>query len=178
MSSSNDRRCADAAERVRGEAILSISREREGRAITNDEVAYLRSLYARVETARLKEAVLQSIGRVSTPENQQFLGAIVRNTNETPSLRAVALQRLGRMESVTSTEIARLYDVADSRALREQILSALSQRKENEAVDKMIDIAKKDTDPQIRRTAINLISRSAQNGNERAKKFIQEFLDR
>jgi HEAT repeat protein len=169
---------ADAAERVRQEAILSISREREGRAITNDEVAYLRSLYARVETSRLKEAVLTSIGRVSTPENQQFLGAIVRNTNETPSLRAVALQRLGRMESVTSTEIARLYDVADSRALREQILSALSQRKENEAVDKMIDIAKKDTDPQIRRTAINLISRAAQNGNERAKKFIQEFLDR
>lgn len=168
----------DAAERVRREAILSLSREREGRPITNDELAYVRALYARVETPGLKEAVLTSVGRVSTPENQQFLGTIVRNTNESSSLRATALQRLGRMESVTSAEIARLYDVADSRSLREQILYALSQRKENEAVDKMIDIAKKDTDPQIRRTAINLISRAAQNGNERAKKFIQEFLDR
>src|SRR5688572_14832394 len=169
---------ADAGDRVRADAIVSISRERENRTVSPEELNYLRSLYGRLETPRLKEAVLTSLSRVPTTENQQFLVAIVRNTSESSSLRATALQRLGRMESVNATEIAKLYDVADARALREQILSALSQRKEPEAIDKMIDIAKKDTDPQIRRTAINLITRSAQGGNERAKKFLQEFFDR
>ena len=168
----------DAAERVRYDAILSLSRERDSRMISPEETAYLRSLYGKLESTRLKEAVLTSVGRIQSSESEQFLLAIARNTNESPSLRASALQRLGRMNSVGVAEIAKLYEVADSRAMREQILSALSQRKEPEAIDKMIDIAKKDTDPQIRRTAINLITRASQGGNERAKKFLQEFFDR
>ena len=168
----------DAAERVRYDAILSLSRERDGRAVTADEATYLRSLYAKLEAARLKEAVLNAVGRIPSTESEQFLLSVARNTNETPSLRASALSRLGRMTTVGVAEIAKLYDVADSRAMREQILRALSQRKEPEAIDKMIEIAKKDTDPQIRRTAVNLISRAAQDGNERAKKFLQEMFDR
>ena len=79
------------------------------------------------------------------------------------------------MQSVNVGDIAKLYDVADARSLREQILYALSQRKEPEAIDKLMDIARKDTDPQIRRTAISLLARS---NNERAKKLLQELIDR
>src|SRR6202008_614546 len=116
-------------------------------------------LYAKVESVRLKEAVLTSVSRIEAPENDQFLLAVARNTAEAPSLRASALQRLGRMNTVSVTDIAKLYEVADSRSLREQILNALSQRKEPEAIDKIIEIARKDTDPQVRRTAINLLGR-------------------
>jgi HEAT repeat protein len=139
---------------------------------------YVRQLYGRVESARLKEAVLTAVSRHPTPENQQFLMTVVRNTNEAPSLRATALSRLGRMETVSAAEIAKLYEVADSRSMRESILGALGQRKEPEAIDKIIEIAKKDTDPYVRRNAISQITRAAQNGNERAKKFLQEFFDR
>ncbi len=166
---------ADAPERVRYEAIYSLSRERDGRPASADDVNYLRSLYTKVDNPRLREAVLQSLGRIETPENAQFLLGIVRNQNEEPSLRAAALQRLGRMQSVNVSDIAKLYDVADARSLREQILYALSQRKEPEAIDKLMDIARKDTDPQIRRTAISLLARS---NNERAKKLLQELIDR
>jgi HEAT repeat protein len=75
---------------------------------------------------------------------------------------------------VNVSDIAKLYDGADARSLREQILHALSQRKEPEAIDKMMEIARKDTDPQIRRFAINLLSRS---NNERAKQFIKEMIE-
>lgn len=165
----------DAAERVRYDAILSLSRERENRVVSPEDMNYLRSLYTKLEAARLREAVLTSISRVAAPENEQFLLAVARNVNETPSLRAAALQRVGRMNSVSVADIAKLYEVADSRAMREQILSALSQRKEPEAIDKMIEIARKDTDPQIRRTAINYLQRS---NNERAKQFIQGLFDK
>ena len=178
----------DANERVRYEAILSLSRDRENRVVSADDMTYLRGLYAKMPTNRLKEAVLTSVSRVPATENEQFLlGAraqsfltehvllgIARNVNEPAALRASALQRLGRMESVKVADIARLYEVADSRSMREQILQALSQRKENEAVDKMIEIAKRDTDPQIRRYAINLLGRS---NNERARAFIQSIFE-
>jgi len=164
----------DAAERVRYDAIISLSKERDGRAPTADEMAYLRSLYGKMESPHLKEAVLTSVSRVASQENEQFLLAIARNTNETPSLRASALRRLGRMETVKVADIAKLYEVADSRAMREQILTALSQRKETEAIDKMMDIAKKDTDPRIRTYAITLLTRS---NNERAKQLLKEMIE-
>lgn len=166
---------ADASERVRSEAIQYFLRERDGRQPSAEEQAYIRGLYAKLESSKLREAVLYSLSRVETAENQQFLMGIVRNQNETPSLRAAALQRLGRMESVSVNEIAKLYDIADTRSLREQVLHGLSQRKEDAAVDKMIEIARKDTDPQIRRSAINMLARSS---NKRAQDFIKEIFDR
>jgi HEAT repeat protein len=165
----------DAPERVRYEAIYSLSRERDGRPASTDDVNYLRSLYTKVDNPRLREAVLNSLSRIETPENAQFLLSIARNVNEVTSLRATALQRIGRMQSVSATDIAKLYDVADARSLREQILYALSQRKEPEAIDKMIEVAKKDTDPEIRRKAVSLLARS---NNPRAIQLLKELIDK
>jgi HEAT repeat protein len=164
----------DAAERVRYEAILSITREKNGRGASAEDMTYVRSLYAKLESPKLKEAVLTAVSRSATPADEQFLLAVARNGNETPSLRAAALQRLGRMSTVGVGDIARLYDGADARSLREQILSALSQRKEPEAIDKIMEIARKDTDPQIRRYAINVLMRS---NNERAKQLLKEMIE-
>lgn len=165
----------DASERVRFEAIQNFLRERDGRQPSSEDQAYIRGLYSKLESARLREAALYSLSRAESTENQQFLMGIVRNQNETPSLRAAALQRLGRMESVSVSEIAKLYDIADTRSLREQVLQGLAQRKEDAAVEKIIEIAKKDTDPQIRRSAINYLARSS---NKRAQDFIKEIFDR
>jgi len=165
----------DAAEKVRYDAIINLSREREGRTLSVDEIGYLRSLYAKLDSPRLREAVLTSVSRIETQENMQFLLSVARNENENTSLRATALQRLGRMSMVSLTDIAKLYDVADARSLREQILYALYQRKEPEAVDKMMEIARKDTDPQIRRTAISLLAR---RNDPRSAKLLQELIDK
>jgi HEAT repeat protein len=166
---------SDAAEKVRYDAIINLSREREGRSTSADEISYLRSLYQKLESPRLREAVLTALSRIETPENMQFLLGVARNENENTSLRATALQRLGRMSNVSLSEVAKLYDVADARSLREQILYALYQRKEPEAVDKMMEIARKDTDPQIRRTAISLLVR---RNDPRSAKLLQELIDK
>lgn len=166
---------ADAPERVRAEAIMSLGRTRNERMPSAEELSYLRALYAKVESHRMREAVLTALGRVPTAENQAFLTSVVRNQNETASLRSAALQRLVQHDSYKVADIGRLYEVADARSLREQVLYALSRRNETEAVDKMIDIARKDTDPQIRRTAISLLARSK---NPKAQQFLQELLDR
>jgi HEAT repeat protein/TolA-binding protein len=166
---------ADAPERVRYDAILTLGRTRNERMPTAEELAYLRQLYGKVEAQKLREAVLVAASRVPTAENQAFLMGIVRNQNESASLRSSALQRLVQHDSYKVNDIAKLYEIADARSLREQVLYALSRRNEPEAVDKMIDIARKDTDPQIRRTAISLLSRSK---NPRAIQLLQEMIDK
>lgn len=165
---------SDASERVRYDAILSLSRERNGRTASPDDLAYLRSLYARMPTPKLKEAVLGSVSRVPAAENEQFLLGIARNVNEPASLRAAALQRLGRMESVKVADIAKLYDIADTRGMREQILQALSQRNEADAFDKIMEIARRDTDPRIRSYAVSLLGRSK---HERARQLLKEIIE-
>jgi HEAT repeat protein len=163
----------DAAESVRREAILSLSREREGRGISTEEIQYLRGLYGKLEAPKLREAILTSVSRIETSDNTAFLITVAKNQNETTSLRVTSIQRLGRMESVPVAEIAKLYDVADARSLREQILYALGNRKEPEAIDKLIEVARKDTDPNIRRTAINILSRS---NNPRAVQMMKDLI--
>jgi HEAT repeat protein len=165
----------DAAERLRRDAILSLAREKDGRHPSAEELNYLRSLYSRMPTTGLKESVLSAVSRVPAAENEQFLLGIARNVNEPAQLRAAALQRLGRMETVKVEDIARLYDVADSRGMREQILSALAQREEPQAIDKMMEIARRDTDPRIRSYAISLLGRSK---NERAKELLREMIEK
>jgi HEAT repeat protein len=166
---------ADVPERLRYDAIVSLGRTRNERMPTAEELAYLRQLYGKVESQKLREAVLVAVSRVPTAENQAFLMAVVRNQNESASLRSSALQRLVQHDSYKVDDIAKLYEIADARSLREQVLYALSRRNEPEAVDKMIDIARKDTDPQIRRTAISLLSRSK---NPRAIQLLQEMIDK
>lgn len=165
----------DADERVRYEAILSLAREKDGRQVSGEELNYLRALYSRMPTTRLKEGVLSAVSRVPAAENEQFLLGIARNVNEPAQLRAAALQRLGRMQTVKVEDIAKLYDVADSRGMREQILSALSQRSEPAAIDKMMEIARRDTDPRIRSYAFSLLGRSK---NERAKQLLKEIIEK
>lgn len=165
----------DALERVRAEAISTLVRDRDNRLMAADDQTYLRSLYAKVETQRLKESVLSAVSRIEAPENEAWLLGIAKNENEIPSLRAQALQRLGRMTTVSFDEIGKLYENADSRELRQQILRALSERKEPNAVDKLVEVAKKDTDPNIRRYAIQILSRS---NNPKALQGIKELADK
>jgi HEAT repeat protein len=78
------------------------------------------------------------------------------------------------MDNVALDDISKLYDVADSRAMREQILYALYQRKEPAATDKIIEIARRDTDPQIRQRAISLLVR---RNDDRAKEWIKRLVE-
>ena len=68
------------------------------------------------------------------------------DTDDAPRLSAIV------------TALAQLYDVADSRSIRDQIINALGSRKEPEATDKLNDIVKNGTDPNLRSHAINTLS--------------------
>jgi HEAT repeat protein len=83
--------------------------------------------------------------------------SLAKNEDESVDVRENALRYVARSASIANLNA--FYDAASARPLREEIISALGSRKEPEATDKLIDIAKNGTDPQVRRDAINTLTR-------------------
>jgi HEAT repeat protein len=161
---------SDVSEQLRREAISSFERERS----SADDAAYVRSLYGRLESQRLKEAVIHAVGRLGGADNEQWLANLVKNPNEPSQLRAVALGRLGRT-TMPISEFSKMYDAATERGIREQVMNILAYRKEPEATDKLLEIARTGTDPQLRRLAINYLTRK---NDPRTQKLLLEILDK
>ena len=160
----------DASETLRLQVLEAYSRERS----TPDDAAYLRWLYPRSDSERMKSAIINAVARIGGKDNQDWLAAVVRNTSESSQLRSAALQRLSRSD-IPVVDIGRMYDAADSRSMREQLISALASRKEAEATDKLIDIARNSTDLEMRRLAINYLSRK---NDPRATKLLMELIEK
>ena len=160
----------DASETLRLQVLEAYSRERS----TPEDAAYLRWLYPRSESERMKSAIIGALARIGGKDNQDWLAALVRNPNESAQMRSAALQRLSRSD-ISVTDLGRMYDAADSRSMREQLISALAGRKEPEATDKLIEIAKNSTDLDMRRLAINYLSR---RNDPRATKLLMELIEK
>jgi len=139
-----------------------------------DNAAYLRSVYPRLETPRLKAAAIRSIARSASNDDNQWLLGIVRNQSEPVEVRAMALRYAGR-SNISIGDLTKMYDVAGDRPLREQLISLYAQRTEPEATDKLMEIARTGTDPDLRRYAISALSRK---NDPRTKKLLLEIIDR
>ncbi|HEV8234327.1 MAG TPA: HEAT repeat domain-containing protein [Gemmatimonadaceae bacterium] len=163
-----DRKDAPVALRI--EAISSFNNDRA----TADDAAYLRGLYAKAESDRLKEAIISSVSRMGGAENDQFVLSIARNPNESSQLRGSALSRYFRSSTGSVADLVKLYDSADNYNMRSQIINVLANRKEPEATDKLVDIVKNSTVSQLRMQAINGLSRK---NDPRTVQLLNEILD-
>src|SRR6185503_560218 len=106
----------DVSENLRVTALTSLDSDR-----STDNGAYVRSLYPRLDTQRLKAAAIRSVARSGGSENDQWLLSIGRNQNESADIRAIALRYAGR-STIPIADLARMYDVAGDRPLREQLI--------------------------------------------------------
>ena len=170
----------------RASAILRAFAEREsapaelrGRAIFwmgqkgGDNSAYLRTLYGKVRDAELRAQILFSVSQAGGQANGDWLLGIAKNGQEPMELRKRALFWAGQ-GSASIGELVRLYDGITDREMREQLVFVYSQRNEREAMDKMIDIARRDPDQEIRKRALFWISQSK---DPRATQLIQDILE-
>jgi HEAT repeat protein len=149
-----DRR--DASERQRVDAIQSFDRDNS----TPEDAAYLRSLYNRAgESERVKDAVISALSRMPSDDNMKFLLDIAKNPNESSYLRSNALRRVTSRQNLSTEDLIKLYDATDSRSMRQSLVDALGQRTEAAATNKMLDIVKYSTDPEVRSNAIQILLR-------------------
>ena len=158
----------DAPEELRANAIFWLGQRSGG-----DNAEYLRTLYGRIRNAELREKILFSVSQSGDPASANWLLGIAKNEQEPIDLRKNALFWAGQGKA-SITELVRLYADVRDREMREQLVFVYSQRNEREALDKMMDIARRDPDPEIRKKALFWIGQSK---DPRATQLIQDILE-
>ena len=159
----------DADESLRVSLVEALSGERT----SADDAAWLRAVYAKTTSARLQSRIASAIARVGGEANVQWLTALARNEDEPLDSRLAAMRSISSTADVAT--LIRLYDAATHQRIRGTLISALGDRKESAALDKLIDIARTGTDPSARRQAISELSSSK---DPRATKLLLELVDK
>ncbi len=160
----------DVDNEVRGEAIFWL-----GQARNPANAAALREVFSTLSDDEAKEKVLFSLSQSRSPENTRFLLDRAKDRSLDADLRKSALFWAGQ-GGAPAKDLADIYDTAgDDTDLREQVIFTLSQRKDAPALDKLLDIARKEPDRELRRQAIFWLSQSR---DPRVAKLLEEIINK
>lgn len=156
-------------EDVRGAAIIALGRD----DMSDDDVDWLRGLYPRL-SEKLRDNVFLAVSRSDSPRASRWLAGIAANANEATHVRQQAMFWLGQGRGPTA-DLVRLYDKLDETSLRSHYTFVLSQRRDSEALDKLIDVAQHDRDNSVRHQALFWLGQSK---DPRALAFIRDLVTR
>jgi HEAT repeat protein len=156
-------------ERVRANAIFALA---HGDAATPAEFGYLRGVFPKLESTRLKESVLQGMGQDETNGGRWLLDR-ARDPREATQVRRSALFWAGQGEATRTADLVSVYRDLDDANLREHAIFVLSQRDDDAAVNALLRIAREDSDRRMRGKALFWL---AQKNDDRVTKLISDLL--
>lgn len=156
-----------------GPGVTNVARGSDGRGLSESDAAFLRAVYGKAQSRSLKLAIVETLARGGGDGADQWLMGIARDPSEDARFRSVALSRLRRSD-IAIADLAKLYDTFTERELRATMVTILGSRPEPEATDKLLDIARHDTDPSIRRLAISALARK---NDPRTTKLLLELVE-
>jgi HEAT repeat protein len=137
-----------------------------------DNATYLRGLFGRLKDEELRNKVLFSISQMGGPENDKWLLGVARDRAQPLEVRKQALFWAGQA-GVSMADLGTLYNTLDDPAMREQLIFVYSQRDETAAVDKLLEIARRDPNPEMRKKALFWLG---QSDDPRAAKAIEDII--
>jgi TolA-binding protein len=144
-----------------------------GQSGGKENEAYLRGLFGKLKEEELRQKVLFSVSQMGGAENGKWLIAVARDRSQAMEIRKQALFWAGQ-SGVPLAEFGAIYNSADAKEMREQLIFVYSQRDEPEAVDKLLEIARKDPDSEMRKKALFWLG---QSDDPRAAKAIQDIIE-
>ena len=156
-------------EKLRLEALSAFDRERA----TAEDVTWMRTLHGKTENPKIRARLVSTLSNIGGPEVDQWLLALSRDPEVDSDTRRTALRRVGR--TLPIADLARTYDASAERSVREGVIDVLRERTEAEATDKLIDIVKRGTDPQLRSRAISALTSKK---DPRTIRLLMEILDK
>lgn len=138
-----------------------------------ENAAFLKELFDQVRDPELRDQILFAL--VQSPEavDGQWLLAVFRDESQDPEVRQMALFMAGQTGAVDAGVLAGMYDAAETREMKEQILFTLQQSGGEAGLEKMFDIARNESDLELREAAIFWIG---QSGDPRAHDVLLEIL--
>jgi HEAT repeat protein len=157
---------------LRSRAIFSLS---HGDSIPPAEFAYLRGIYSRVSSTRLKDAILMGMADEKSGSGGWLLEK-ARDRSESIESRKKALFWFGqRKQSTATTDLADFYRTTSEAELREHAIFVLSQRDDEAALNELLRIARDDSDKRMRGKAMFWL---AQKDDPRVAKLISDRVSR
>jgi HEAT repeat protein len=157
-----------ADDEVREQAVFWLGQKKSA-----DNVAFLKQLFAKTRSEQVKDKVIFSIAQNRDESANKWLIDLAMNKGETMETRKKALFWAGQ-GGVAIADLVGLYDKVTEEEMKEQLIFALSQRREPAALDKMILIAKNDSNKELRKKAIFWLSQSK---DSRASDFLLQIID-
>jgi HEAT repeat protein len=152
----------------------TIARGIGGEFATGADAAALRDLYAKADGEKTRDAVMTSLAEMGGSENARWLMSIARDENETLRNRRRAIQLADRA-GVPTADLVAMYDRVKDPQVRESLLAAYVQVGTKQATDKLLSIAKTETDYALRRKAVSYMSRS---DDPRVKEALKEIVEK
>jgi len=158
-------------ERIRAHAIFSLS---HGGNTPDAEFDYLRSIYPRATSNKLKEAILMGMGEDESG-GSAWLVERARDSREPFKTRKSALFWAGQRERTPTKDLVAFYRVTTDPELKEHAIFVLSQRQDKAAVDELLRIAQEDSDKKMRARALFWLG---QKDDPRVAKLIGDRITR
>ncbi len=158
-------------ERVRAHAIFGLS---HGDDTPPAEFAYLRAIFPRLTSEKMKEQVLMGMGEDKS-NGSAWLIARARDNGESMQTRKTALFWAGQRDLTPTKDLVGVYRSASEESLKEHAIFVLSQRNDSEAIDELMRIAQSDSDKHMRARAMFWLG---QKDDPRVTKFIADRIAR
>jgi HEAT repeat protein len=157
------------SEDLRSKAIFWI-----GQGEDPENLNFLKTLYGQLKSSESRDRILFSVSQIEGKESQAWLLQVAGDVNEDIELRKKAIFWVGQGD-LPIAELFSLYERMPNREMKEHMIFVYSQRDEKAAVDKMLQIAKTETDRELRKKAIFWLS---QSDDPRVAEFLAGLLEK
>jgi hypothetical protein len=141
---------------------------------TGRDADLLRSIYPKLTGDKARDAVLSVVAEIGGTDNTRWLLQVARDESTPVGARRRALMYASRA-GVPMPDLVRLYDTTTDPQMKDALIGIYAQSGDRVAVDKLLQIAKSDENPNIRRRTIAQLSRS---DDPRVKEFLKELIER
>ncbi|MFL5618510.1 MAG: HEAT repeat domain-containing protein [Gemmatimonadaceae bacterium] len=151
-----------------------------GQQRSPENAQYLRGLFDRLANApegsngeSLRQKILFSLSQMRGEGNDEWLMQVAADSKHSIETRKQALFSAGQA-GVSTAEFSTLYPRLTDRELKEQVIFVMSQKRDEAAITRLMQIAKSDPDRELRKKAIFWLG---QSNDPRVKDFMLEIIN-
>jgi len=158
-------------ESVREQSIFWLGQRRSA-----ENADYLKGLFGKLgkgeASDELKKKVLFSLSQMRGFGNDRWLLSVALDTTYSEEVRGHALWSAGQ-NGVAGADLAGMYDRVRDTEVKEKLIWVLSESGDAAATDKLVDIAQKDPDREMRKKALFWLG---QKNDPRVRKILTDIL--
>jgi len=150
-----------------------------GQKQSPENATFLRDLFSRLSATRsdrddeVAQKILFSLSQMRGQGNDRWLMSIAADPKYSADVRKQAIFSAGQA-GVSSADLIALYDKVSDNEVKGQLIWVLSSQNERAATDKLIEIAKRDPDVEMRKKAIFWLGQSQ---DPRVKQLLLDIIN-